>query len=56
VTSTEPLAGADAAWLHTGNGFRTAAAVEELELRTGRLVLGAYQALLWGILAATSTT
>jgi maleate cis-trans isomerase len=29
--------------------------VEELELRTGRLVLAANQALLWGILAATGT-
>ena len=36
-----------------GNGFRAAEAVEELELRTGRLVLEANQALLWGILAAT---
>jgi maleate isomerase len=39
-----------------GNGFRTARAVEELELRTGRLVLGANQALLWGILALTGTS
>jgi maleate isomerase len=38
-----------------GNGFRVADAVEELELRTGRLVMGANQALLWGILAATGT-
>ncbi len=38
-----------------GNGFRAAAAVEELELRTGRLVLEANQALLWGILKATGT-
>jgi len=36
-----------------GNGFRAAGAVEELELRTARLVLEANQALLWGILAAT---
>jgi maleate isomerase len=36
-----------------GNGFRAAEAVEELELRTGRLVLEANQALLWGVLAAT---
>jgi maleate isomerase len=36
-----------------GNGLRAAEAVEELELRTGRLVLEANQALLWGILAAT---
>ena len=36
-----------------GNGFRAAGAVEELELRTGRLVLEANQALLWGVLAAT---
>ncbi len=38
-----------------GNGFRTAHAIEELELRTGRLVIGANQALLWGVLAATGT-
>ena len=38
-----------------GNGFRAAGAVEELELRTGRLILEANQALLWGILAATGT-
>jgi maleate isomerase len=37
-----------------GNGFRAAGAVQELELRTGRLVLEANQALLWGILAATA--
>ena len=36
-----------------GNGFRAAGAVEELELRTGRLILEANQALLWGIFAAT---
>ena len=36
-----------------GNGFRAAEAVEELEMRTGRLVLQANQALLWGLLAAT---
>jgi maleate isomerase len=36
-----------------GNGFRAASAIEELERRTGRLVLEANQALLWGILAAT---
>ena len=36
-----------------GNGFRAARAVEELELRTGRLVLEANQALLWGILTET---
>jgi maleate isomerase len=38
-----------------GNGFRAAAAVEELESRTGRLVLEANQALLWGILTATGS-
>ena len=38
-----------------GNGFRAAGAVQDLELRTGRLVLEANQALLWGILAATGT-
>ncbi len=36
-----------------GNGFRAAGAIDELELRTGRLVIEANQALLWGILAAT---
>ena len=36
-----------------GNGFRAAAAVEELERRTGRLVVSANQALLWGVLGAT---
>jgi maleate isomerase len=39
-----------------GNGFRAAGAVEELELRTGRLVLEANHALLWGILAAAGTS
>jgi maleate isomerase len=38
-----------------GNGFRAAGAVEELERRTGRLVLEANQVLLWGILRATGT-
>ena len=37
------------------HGFRAAGAVEELELRTGQLILEANQALLWGILAATGT-
>jgi maleate isomerase len=36
-----------------GNGFRAAEVVEELELRTGLLVLEANQTLLWGILSAT---
>jgi maleate isomerase len=44
--------GAEAVFL-AGNGFRAAGVVEELELRTGRLVLEANQALLWGILSAT---
>jgi maleate isomerase len=39
--------------LLAGNGFRTAGAIAELERRTGRIVVGANQALLWGILAAT---
>jgi len=38
-----------------GNGLRAAGAVEELEMRTSRLVVEANQALLWGILAATGT-
>ena len=46
--------GAEAVFL-AGNGFRAAEAVQELELRTGRLVLEANQAMLWGILAATAT-
>ncbi len=36
-----------------GNGFRAAGAIEELEVRTSRLVVEANQALLWAILAAT---
>ena len=44
--------GVEAVFL-AGNGFRAAGVVEELELRTGRLVLEANQALLWGILSAT---
>lgn len=36
-----------------GNGFRAAAAIQELELSTERLVLEANQALLWGIVAET---
>ena len=36
-----------------GNGFRAAAAVEELELRTGRLVVAANQALLWSVMEST---
>lgn len=38
-----------------GNGLRAAQAIEELELRTGRLVIEANQTLLWGILEATGT-
>lgn len=38
-----------------GNGFRAARAIEELERRTGQLVLEANQVLLWAILAATGT-
>lgn len=38
-----------------GNGLRAAGAVRELERRTSRLVLQANQALLWRVLAATST-
>jgi maleate isomerase len=44
--------GVEAVFL-AGNGFRAAEVVEELELRTGRLVVEANQALLWGILSAT---
>lgn len=46
---------ADAVFL-AGNGFRAAGAIEELERRTGRLVLTANQVLLWSILAATGTS
>jgi maleate isomerase len=38
-----------------GNGFRAAPAIEELERRTGQLVLTANQVLLWSILAATGS-
>jgi maleate isomerase len=38
-----------------GNGFRTAEAIDELERRTGRTVVGANQALLWEILTVTNT-
>jgi maleate isomerase len=47
-------AGDDTVFL-AGNGFRAAAAIDELERRTGRLVLTANQVLLWSILAATGT-
>jgi maleate isomerase len=43
---------ADAVFV-AGTGFRAAAAIEELELRTGRPVLEANQVMLWSILAAT---
>jgi maleate isomerase len=39
-----------------GNGFRAAAAIDELERRTGCLVLEANQVLLWSLLAATGST
>jgi maleate isomerase len=39
-----------------GNGFRAAHTIDELERRTGQLVLEANQVLLWSILAATGTT
>jgi maleate isomerase len=42
----------DAVFL-SGNGFRAARAVAELERRTGRLVLEANQVLLWSVLAVT---
>ncbi|MEP6563467.1 MAG: maleate cis-trans isomerase, partial [Nakamurella sp.] len=38
-----------------GTGFRTAEAIDELERRTGRLVVGANQALLWQVLTVTNT-
>jgi maleate isomerase len=39
-----------------GSGFRAAEAIEELERKTGRLVLEANQVMLWSILAAIRTT
>lgn len=39
-----------------GNGFRAVSAIDELERRTGKLVLEANQVLLWSILAATGST
>lgn len=39
-----------------GTGFRTADAIDALERRMGRTVVGANQALLWNILAVTNTT
>lgn len=38
-----------------GNGFRAAGAIDELERRTGRLILEANQVLLWSILDVTRT-
>lgn len=38
-----------------GNGFRAAGAIDELERRTGRLILEANQVLLWSILGVTRT-
>jgi maleate isomerase len=38
-----------------GNGFRAAEAVEDLERRTGLLVLEANQAMVWRVLAETGT-
>ena len=38
-----------------GTGFRAAGAIQEVELRTDRLVVEANQALLWRILAVTDT-
>ena len=46
--------GAEAIFL-AGNGFRAAGAVEELERRTGRLVLEANLVLLWALLSATAS-
>ena len=44
------------AMFFAGNGFRAAAAIEELERRTGLVVLEANQVLLWSILGATEST
>ncbi|GAA1561392.1 Asp/Glu/hydantoin racemase [Kribbella hippodromi] len=38
-----------------GNGFRAVGAIDELERRTGQLVLEANQVLLWSVLAATGS-
>ena len=45
----------DGAVFLAGNGFRSAGAIDELERRTGRLVLQANQVLLCSVLAATRT-
>jgi maleate isomerase len=45
---------ADGVYL-AGNGFRTAPAVDDLEGRTGRVVVSANSALVWGVLVATGT-
>ena len=45
---------ADAVFI-AGTGFRAADSIEELERRTGQLVLEANQVLLWSVLAATRT-
>ncbi|MFI5710964.1 hypothetical protein [Kribbella sp. NPDC051620] len=47
-TSTEAI-------FFAGNGFRAASTIEELERRTGQLVLEANQLLLWSLLAATGS-
>lgn len=39
-----------------GNGFHAAEAIDEIERRTGRLVLEANQVLLWSILAGSQST
>jgi maleate isomerase len=46
---------ADAVYL-AGNGFRVAAAVEELEETIGRPVLTATQVLMWSLLALVGAT
>ncbi len=52
---TRHVSDAEDAVFFGGNGFRAAAAVDELERRTGRLVLSANQVLLWAVLTATGS-
>ncbi|GAA3573354.1 aspartate/glutamate racemase family protein [Kribbella ginsengisoli] len=52
--STQVDASTDAIFF-AGNGFRAAATIEELERRTGQLVLEANQVLLWSLLIATGS-
>jgi maleate isomerase len=52
---TEQVDASTEAIFIAGNGFRAAGTIEELERRTGQLVLEANQVLLWSTLAATGS-